>query len=112
MGIGISKAFDQFNQGTTQLVLCTDNDREGEHIAWECCELFAKHRVVNIYPASLPAVRQNVYRNKIISESVNPPKSVPAVRMRFSALTKELLLQALAHPEPLNTHTIESVDVR
>ena len=38
-------------------MLCTDNDREGEHIAWECCELFSKRKVVNIYPASLPAVR-------------------------------------------------------
>lgn len=93
-------------------MLCTDNDREGEHIAWECCELFAKRKVVNVYPANLPAVRQRVYANRIISESTNPPGSIPAVRMRFSALTKELLLQALEHPEPLNTHIIESVDVR
>ena len=112
MGTGINRAVSQFGKQTTRLILCTDNDREGEHIAWECCEIFSKQRPVNIYPARLPAVVSSEYNKNIVSNHTTTQNNVPAARMRFSSLTKQVLLNALEHTEALNANIIESVDTR
>lgn len=44
------------------VVLCQDNDREGEHIAYESVEIVSEvlKKKLNIYPSRLPKTRKEL----------------------------------------------------
>ncbi|CAL5998599.1 DNA_topoisomerase [Hexamita inflata] len=107
-GTGLFKTIKKYINTATSLVLCQDNDREGEHIAWEAVEVASDSRKINIFPSVLPVVRTD-YQKNIISE---PSGGLSAKRARFSSLTKTELVNAFSNLSPLNTGTIEAVDIR
>ncbi|MFQ3676581.1 MAG: type I DNA topoisomerase [Fimbriimonadaceae bacterium] len=66
----------------SELILATDEDREGESISWHLLQV------------------------------LKPKKSVPVRRIAFHELTKEAVLDALANPRPLNEKLVEAQEAR
>lgn len=93
------------------IVMAQDNDREGEHIAWESVELAANEsrRPLDVYPGGLPVARQ-FDRTRIISSGRSD--AIVVRRCKFSSMTKNELLDALSNLVPIDHNVVDAVDVR
>lgn len=69
-------------KGITELVLATDEDREGESISWHLLQV------------------------------LKPPKSVLIKRIAFHEITREAILEALNSPRPIDEELVEAQEAR
>ncbi|KAH0572457.1 DNA topoisomerase [Spironucleus salmonicida] len=107
LGSLFSKVMKKLVPESDRLILCLDNDREGEHIAYEVVETVSQFKTISIYPSKLPNVRKSK-QHKITDQSSN----FRASRMRFSALNRQQIFTAFSQIDSLKTSQIEAVDVR
>lgn len=69
-------------KGVDELVLATDEDREGESISWHLLQV------------------------------LKPPKSVAVRRIAFHEITREAILEALSNPRPIDEQLVEAQETR
>lgn len=69
-------------KGKSELVLATDEDREGEAISWHLLQV------------------------------LNPPKSMPVKRIAFHEITKSAILEAIANPRDIDESLVEAQETR
>lgn len=69
-------------KGADELVLATDEDREGESISWHLLQV------------------------------LKPPKSVTIRRIAFHEITREAILEALSNPRPIDEQLVEAQETR
>jgi DNA topoisomerase-1 len=80
----VVKELQQLAQRAETVILATDPDREGEAIGWHL---------------------QQILEPKVA-------KNTPFVRSTFHEITKQAVLDAIAHPEKLNMHMVDAQQAR
>ncbi len=82
---GLLKELDELSGYAQQLVLATDDDREGEAMAWHLLELLGKDN----------------------------PHELPPIRVRFTEITHKAIVDAIENPEPhLKDNLVQAQETR
>src|SRR5262249_55333673 len=69
-------------KGASELVLATDEDREGESISWHLLQV------------------------------LQPPKNLPVRRIAFHEITRDAIQEALRNPRPIDAQLVEAQEAR
>jgi len=80
--IKVMKEIADAVKGADKLILATDPDREGEAISWHILEILGKRKVLK--------------------------KGMPIERVAFNAITKQAILEALAHPRQIDEPLVDA----
>ena len=94
-----------------RVILATDEDREGEAIAWHLIKALGLDQAEFILPK-----RKKKSTAKKTSTKKTPPKKPkappPLERIVFHEITKKAIEEALAHPRELDVHLVDAQQAR